>query len=156
MNRPQMIEGGAGPEIFALHQRDRQATRRRIASDDQAVDAAANAGDVAGSSAEPIEVARHRLEVSEVPVIVTVCDIVLRWPRRRTFARIGIRTSTTSKSPGTRSVRVGFSTTSTSIILKNCTTCFGSWTLTATAAEWFSKAAAAQPSTLPGSRRAER
>src|SRR4030095_16872602 len=151
MNRPQMIERGAGPEIVALHQRHRQSTLRGIAGNDQPVNAATDDRDVEGSSAEPIEVARHCLQCPQglkVPVIVTVCDIVLRWPRRRTFVRIGISTSTTSTSLGTRSVRVGFSTTSTSIILKNCTACSGSWTLTATAAEWFSKSAAARPSTL--------
>ena len=59
VDRPEMIEGGAGAEIVALDERHRQAALRRVVRDRQAVDAAADDEDVERTRGEAIEIADH-------------------------------------------------------------------------------------------------
>ena len=59
VNRPQMIERAAAPEVVALDQRHRQAALRRVVGDGQTVNAAADDEQIEGAGGETIEVANH-------------------------------------------------------------------------------------------------
>ena len=59
VDRPEVVEGRAAPEVGALDERHRQAALRGVVGDGQAVDAAADDKDVEGTTCELVKVSPH-------------------------------------------------------------------------------------------------
>jgi hypothetical protein len=77
MNRAEMVERRAAPEVAAIDERHRQTTLRAVIGDCQPVDAAADDNHVERPRGEAAQIPLHRILIAVIPRAMATRDSIV-------------------------------------------------------------------------------